>query len=344
MAELGLTNSAGTKFKGKALSRPQYHRMLKNPICYGTICYGGEHYEGKHEPIISKALFDKCQEVLAAKSQPKVHDLYKPYFYRGLFRCGECGCFITTETQKGHNYLRCTKRVKKDCSQPYLREDDLSDQITDTLARAAIPDAWADWMIAEVEKEKANDVLAAAEAEAAIKKDIDGIDQKLDRLMVGYLNNLFGGDEYRERKNKLIAEKQGLSEKLTIVAKNRQSRFEPVRQFVLELKHAGIVASQGSAQEKRDFLKKVGSNLEIVNRTLRLVPRHAWKLVVDSGRFAQPNPAPSHDGAASVGETDHNYNVAERAGFEPSEHLRKRRPFSAFENSNAPKRRDSRSL
>ncbi len=26
-------------------------------------------------------------------------------------RSGECGCFIATETHKGHNYLRCTKRV-----------------------------------------------------------------------------------------------------------------------------------------------------------------------------------------------------------------------------------------
>ena len=42
------------------------------------------------------------------KSKPKTPKL-KPYVYRGLFRCGECGCFITTETQKGHNYLRCTK-------------------------------------------------------------------------------------------------------------------------------------------------------------------------------------------------------------------------------------------
>jgi len=34
-------------------------------------------------------------------------------------------------------------------------------------------------------------------------------------------------------------------------------------------------------------------------------------LAVDSGRFAHPTSAPSHDGAESVGESDHNHNEAE---------------------------------
>jgi len=41
----------------------------------------------------------------------------EPYLYRGVLRCGECGCWNTTETQKGNNYLQCAKRMKKDCSQ-----------------------------------------------------------------------------------------------------------------------------------------------------------------------------------------------------------------------------------
>ena len=87
------------------LSISNFQYLLKNPFYYGLIRYSGEFYEGKHEPIITKKLFDEVQEVMARKSKPQVQDL-KPYIYRGFFRCGECGCFITTETQKGHNYLR----------------------------------------------------------------------------------------------------------------------------------------------------------------------------------------------------------------------------------------------
>ena len=241
------------------------------------------------------------------KSQPKTLDDFKPYLYRGFFHCGECGCFITTETQKGHNYLRCTKRVKKDCSQRYVREESVAEQITEVLASAAIPDDWADWITNELESDKKNDTEAAA---------VQAIDAKLDRLMVGYLDQLYGPEEYKEKKNQLLAEKQTVLEKVAALGRNRSSRFEPAIRFISELKQAKIVASQGNAEEQREFFKKVGSNPELVNRTLRFVPRNAWQLVVDSGRFAQHTTAAPHGAAVLVGKTDHNLNEAEEARFE----------------------------
>jgi len=124
MKDLGLV----TRY-GEPLIRSQWHRVLQNPIYCGIIEYGGEKYEGKHEPLISKDLFDKVQAVMCRKSKPKAPRL-KPYIYRGMFRCGSCGAFITTETQKGHHYLHCTKRVRRDCPEPFVREEEVSDQVT----------------------------------------------------------------------------------------------------------------------------------------------------------------------------------------------------------------------
>jgi DNA invertase Pin-like site-specific DNA recombinase len=121
-------NALGLKRKsGKELAVSNYQKLLKNPIYTGLMKYNGEIFEGKHEPIITKKLFDSVQEVMVRKSKPKSRGL-KPYLYRGFFRCGECGCFITTETQKGHNYLRCTKR-KNPCSQKYTREEIITSEI-----------------------------------------------------------------------------------------------------------------------------------------------------------------------------------------------------------------------
>jgi DNA invertase Pin-like site-specific DNA recombinase len=301
---MGLTNAAGKKHKGKPLSRTQYHRIVQNPLYYRLICYGGEHYEGKHEPLITKALFDQCQEVLQRKSQPKTLEHFKPYLYRGFFRCGECGCFITTETQKGHNYLRCTKRVKRDCSQPYVREEKLTDQITAVLTSAVIPDDWADWTIGQLAADQTMDASASRDVEHALHEEIKAIGVRLDRLMAGYLEKLFEADEYRENKNRLLARKQELNERLAAFGKNRASRFEPAVSFVKDLKQAKKLASEGDATDQREFMKKVGSNFTLTNRALRFVPRNAWQLVVDQGLFAQRNTAPSHDGAVFVGETD----------------------------------------
>lgn len=124
--DLGLISRSGD-----SLSRSQYHRLLRNPIYHGLIDYKGELYQGKHEPLITKALFDAVGLIATETSKPR-NPKFKPYLYRGLIRCGECGRLVTTETQKGNNYLRCSK-WHMNCSQPYLREERLADQITTAL-------------------------------------------------------------------------------------------------------------------------------------------------------------------------------------------------------------------
>jgi hypothetical protein len=129
--------------------------------------------------------------------------------------------------------------------------------------------------------------------------------------MIGYLDQLFSEQEYRAKKNQILADKQGLNERLKTLNQTHETRFEPCIRFVNRLKEAKIAASSTDDAEKRDFLKKVGSNLELVNRTLRFVPRNAWQLVVDSGRLAQRTTAPAIAGAGCVGETDQNLSLAE---------------------------------
>jgi site-specific DNA recombinase len=327
MTGLGMTNGRGTRFKNRPLSRVQYSRILQNPIYYGTFCYSGEHYEGKHEPIISKALFDECQTVIERKSQPKELDRLKPYLYRGLFRCGECGCFITTETQKGHNYVHCTKRVKRDCSQPFMREEKVTEQIVAAIESAVVPDDWADWMIGELRAMQKEGAAASADVERAAHGRIAAVETKLDRLMTGYLDKLYGAEEYRDKKTRLLAEKQEAAETLATIVKNRSSRFEPEIRFVNALKQARIVVTDGNAEKQRDFFKEVGSNPKLVNRTLRFTPRNAWQTVVDQAPVAQHNIAPTHVGAMTVGKPSHVLHVAERGGFEPPNGFK---PVTAF--------------
>ena len=98
---LGLTSR-----NNKPLSVSNVQFILSSPFYYGAFLFQGELHQGKHEPAISKKLFDKCQEVMQSKSH-KVTKSVVEYPFRKLLTCGECGCSITSETQKGHNYYRC---------------------------------------------------------------------------------------------------------------------------------------------------------------------------------------------------------------------------------------------
>jgi hypothetical protein len=67
-------------------------------------------------------------------------------------------------------------------------------------------------------------------------------------------------------KNKLVGDKQLLKEKLAAVEADNGNGFEPAKRFVKASKHARSLTTGGTDTEKRDFLKKHGSNLTISAR------------------------------------------------------------------------------
>ena len=289
---------------GQPLSTSNFQYILQNPIYYGLIRFRGENYDGKHEPLISKALFDRCQDVMHRRTKVKSPKL-KPYVYRGVFRCGECGCFITTETQKGHNYLRCTRKAGP-CSQPFTREERISEQVSAYLYRFSIPEAEADAIISELKIEQKAHAKSRQEIIAKIRAKIQAVNERISRLTEAYSGNVLSLEEFRSAKNELVIEKRGYEEEHLAVEKKRTTWLEPAIRFVSEAKQAVFVANHETQPNQRDFLRRVGSNLKITHRELTLEPRGAWKLVVDSGRVAQFNAAPEISAAAFFGELDQN--------------------------------------
>jgi len=272
-------NALGLKRKsGRELAVSNYQKLLKNPIYTGLMRYNGEIFEGKHEPIISKKLFDTVQEVMMRKSKPHSKGL-KPFLYRGFFRCGECGCFITTEEQKGHHYLRCTKR-KNPCTQKYVREEIITSQIQEEIKKVSLPLDWTEWMIAENAKDRQSEVQSSTLFADSVKADISLLDSKIEKLMNAYLESALSLEEYREAKNKLVNQNQLLKEKLSAFQQKANNRFELTEKF---LKYNMELANEGINEEKLHLFKKVGSNFRILDRTVLFEPRGAWKTLLDSG-------------------------------------------------------------
>ena len=259
-------NGVGLKGRHTALSTSNYQYMLKNPVYYGVIRYKGEIYEGKHEPIITKALFDRCQAVMTRKSKPKSPKL-KPYTYRGLFHCKECGCFITTETQKSHNYLRCTKR-KGPCAEPYIREELITAQIKGELKTVSLPPALAAGLIFKAEKERAASAQAVGDSVQKLRVKMDTLTCNLNLLLDMVLGGKLTQDEYVQKKFVIINDKKVIQDKLAAFARQSVNRFEPEINFYREAAHVGEIAESGKAEENREKLKKIGSNFRIGRRRL----------------------------------------------------------------------------
>jgi hypothetical protein len=254
--------------------------ILQNPFYYGVFRYNGELWQGKHEPMIAKKLFDKCQKVLSDRARPQKRKV-KEFAFRGLLFCGECGCAITSETQKGHNYYRCTKKRGK-CSQGYIREEVLADQINKQIQKVSLPPSWADKMIAELEKDKEREAKDGAVFAQNLKSQIKGLEDKLDTLLDAHLDGTINKEEYTAKKQKILNQKIEISEKLKDFEQNGNHWLEPAKKFILDSKQAEIIALHKNLFEKKDFLKKIGSNRILRERELVFEPRGAWQILLKS--------------------------------------------------------------
>ena len=278
---------------GKVLSLSNVQMILKNPFYYGMFVFNGEVYQGKHKPAITKKLFDQCGDAMRRKAHPTKRGEQK-HILRGLFKCGSCGCSITSELQKGHVYYRCTKKHGI-CTEPYVREELLASQMSEYLKKVSLSRAWADTMLKELDGEQQESAHAGALFAQSLKDNIKVFEEKLDTLLDVHLEGTITTQEYTTKKKLLLDQKIDVEQKLKDFERQGYRWLELCREFIKEANQAEIVASGKNLEEKRDFLRKVGSNPTLHARTLALTPAAPWSILADSPITAR-SAAPSSGG------------------------------------------------
>jgi len=255
-----------SRSKGK-LALAMIHRMLQNPFYYGLVTYKDESSQGVHVPLVSKELFDTVQAAIKRRGKP---NKYKKHHFplTGLATCGSCSGAITAERQKGHHYYRCTKKFGP-CSEKYVREEVLGQQIKKALQKIALPDD----SFAEAYDALGQMTRKASQPVAQLKFELDKqlplLKVKQDRLLNAHLEGLIDKAEYRKTKTYLINKEMDLRTKLTNLEKGATGWLEPAQNFLRTAHSVGkLLASDAHLIEQKDFLKKTGSNFRVGGRRL----------------------------------------------------------------------------
>jgi site-specific DNA recombinase len=199
--------------KGNVLAVSCVQRMLSKNFYYGLFEFKGETYQGTHEPIITKKLFDTCQVVMKSRGHIKTRKAEKTFPFRGLLTCGECGCAITAELQKGHNYYRCTKK-KNPCLQKYVREEVLTEQVKSFLQKVSLPSQDTEKVLRELDKDEQKAKMNNHAILQNLKSEITDIGSKLDKLLSAYLDEIVSAEEYAMQKQKLLLRKVECNEEI----------------------------------------------------------------------------------------------------------------------------------
>ena len=317
LAQHGITTSGGKKFH-----RDRITFILSNPFYYGHFRYGGEIHEGKHQPVITKKIFDKVQEVLKQRGKP-MKAKWQPQALCGVLKCGTCGMSITGEykvkKQKNGNvheyvYYHCSKRSKTiKCPEPCIHQEELDKQLSSLLQKFSLKADWADVMLKMLEKDKRESAqFCAAFVQEATRK-IQSIKIKLQRLLDGYLEQVIEQETYRLEKAKLLSEKKSLEEQILNLEQKRTGWLEPMENWIKEARNLPKIAQESNLfQKKVAYRTLFGSNLILHNREAAVRPpsgedssgQNQWAALRAAHELASKKPS--------------SFVVVGRAGFAPA--------------------------
>ena len=252
-----------TSHREKPIARSMLPQLLSNPFYIGLFRFAGETHEGAHQPIIDKALFDEVQNVMARRGHPH-QPRREPLTYLGFIQCGECGAAITGERQKGHHYYRCTRKLGPCSQKRFIREEALTDELRANTARVSIPAEPGSRMLAQVGQWRQTESDCRREQLAEEKARLGEAETRISRLLDVYIDGSIEQADYTRKREELLHEKTGLKERIRRIEQNGSAWLEPLESFLKDAIQAETTALSGTEQELRDFHRRIGSNLSLI--------------------------------------------------------------------------------
>ncbi|MBP7898538.1 recombinase family protein [Candidatus Gracilibacteria bacterium] len=133
---------------GNRVMLSSIYLMLRNSYYCGKFEYpvkSGRWYKVAHESIISEELFEDAQRQLTV--EPKKKHGTKEFHFIKMIKCGACGSGITAEekfknlrdgTRRRYVYYHCSQSIDMNCKEPYVREDELTNQLVELIDKIDI--------------------------------------------------------------------------------------------------------------------------------------------------------------------------------------------------------------
>jgi len=276
-------NKLGLKgYKGKAITTSIVHHILNNPFYYGEMKYKGILYPHRYDPLISRDLFQRCQQIIKSYNKKNFKIQAKPFIFRGLIKCKNCGCAVTPEIKKGkYIYYSCTN-AKGTCKRAYVTEATLLQPVYEALKAIRMPDDRIKELTEALKKtaknENAYHMKQMASLQAAYEKYENRLSNLLDEKVDGSITSEMYDkkvNEYKEEQGRILDQMQTHS--------NADHRFYLTANKVFNLaKRAAEIFESSEVQEKRALLNFLLQNCTLNGQKLAFDLREPFNLIVET--------------------------------------------------------------
>ncbi|OGZ43576.1 MAG: hypothetical protein A3J55_01545 [Candidatus Ryanbacteria bacterium RIFCSPHIGHO2_02_FULL_45_17b] len=277
MTKMGLRGLDGQK-----LARSNIDLILKDPFYYG-MAHSKKHglYPHRYQALITRELFDKCQEVRSGRSKKPSKEISKPFLFKGLFTCKDCGCLYSPEMHRGITYYSCTN-AKGICKRVYVPEGMLLAPIKNVFEKfRQIP--------YEVQKRLVSELRALNDGEAEfhnreierIRIDYDRTQSRIQVLLDMRLDKSITSDDYDKKLQELKDKQYRLNVELDEYTKADHEYHVHVNTVLNLSRRIADIFESSEPMEKRAILGFILQNPTVSGKKLEFTMRKPFDTVLE---------------------------------------------------------------
>ncbi len=250
---------------GKKPAKNRIEDILNEPFYYGAMRWNKVLYvEAKQEPIITRELFNKAQEVRNKKLAPSKSK--HNFQFKKMMKCGECGGTITAEIQKGIIYYHCNHY--NECTQkPYTTEEELETQLFGVFKFFEnITKEEAEQIKAKIKLNHAQETEYKENTLKTLNARYVQLQSRLDTLYNDRLDQKISSDFWDKKREEVNKEQLEIQEQISRI-KNEETKYFEIWLNILDLAfRAREICKKRSPEERRTLLSHMFSNLMLKDK------------------------------------------------------------------------------
>ena len=280
LAERANTHYGLRQRRGTPVLRSSIYKLLMNPFYYGymSIDKGKQLLPHKYEKLISKQLFDKCQSILRSRGKKgfrKQKNTFTPkeFAFRGLLKCGTCGCTITCEHHKKKSgkefiYLKCHHTCPKiPCNEPAVNEKVLFQQLDENIFQKITPDN------VKIINERIGKIISMLDGDyknilADFKEEQAKLELNKSKLLDLLLENTITKEDYEFKISKINMDLAIIKSKISEKPSNLIDKLKKLQVINKVLIHGYEILMGSNVLVKNAFLNILCYNQQLSNGKL----------------------------------------------------------------------------
>lgn len=239
------------------------HKMLHNELYMGDYIHGKSqkyprYYEKVVEPIVSKEIWDICQD--QSKRNARHYERTATYLFLNKLKCHKCDCFLagaTTTKTNGNKYYyyKCEK-----CG-TYYKEDSIEEELLDTFIKLQekeqlLNDYYTPFIKSKLENHSEE-----------YKKELKELDKQIDRIKTAYIKGIMKIEVFENDIKQIEFRKKEINHKIKEQKEYDNMNFTCDDLMIFEDK------------QKVDYFTNPGTYLSLITNWIMLTKKDKHKLI-----------------------------------------------------------------